>query len=158
MYNGQETLSGKYGEDSKLIFDFADQGGELLSLRYDLTVSLSSFICDIITSLRYFNLDCSQGTICTIRSNEQDQTDQALSYCSCLPSWSTLHDPWTLQGVLPMCECCALLLEHFYIIFVSIYRILISLEITILWYQMSSAWRSSVKFWLIWIWRNLSSR
>ena len=30
---------GKYGEDSKLIYDLADQGGELLSLRYDLTVS-----------------------------------------------------------------------------------------------------------------------
>ena len=38
----QDTLSGKYGEDSKLIFDFADQGGELLSLRYDLTVSLNT--------------------------------------------------------------------------------------------------------------------
>ena len=34
----QETLLGKYGEDSKLIYDLADQGGELLSLRYDLTV------------------------------------------------------------------------------------------------------------------------
>lgn len=40
MFNGQDTLGGKYGEDSKLIFDLADQGGELLSLRYDLTVSL----------------------------------------------------------------------------------------------------------------------
>ena len=37
----QETLMGKYGEDSKLIYDLADQGGELLSLRYDLTVSKS---------------------------------------------------------------------------------------------------------------------
>ena len=36
----QETLTGKYGEDSKLIYDLADQGGELLSLRYDLTVSI----------------------------------------------------------------------------------------------------------------------
>ncbi len=35
----QETLTGKYGEDSKLIYDLADQGGEILSLRYDLTVS-----------------------------------------------------------------------------------------------------------------------
>ena len=35
----QETLTGKYGEDSKLIYDLQDQGGELLSLRYDLTVS-----------------------------------------------------------------------------------------------------------------------
>ena len=36
----QETLTGKYGEDAKLIYDLKDQGGEMLSLRYDLTVSL----------------------------------------------------------------------------------------------------------------------
>lgn len=35
----QEILAGKYGEDSKLIYDLADQGGEECSLRYDLTVS-----------------------------------------------------------------------------------------------------------------------
>ena len=39
----QETLTGKYGEDSKLIYDLADQGGEIASLRYDLTVSF--FVC-----------------------------------------------------------------------------------------------------------------
>ena len=39
----QETLTGKYGEDSKLIYDLKDQGGELLSLRYDLTISFSLF-------------------------------------------------------------------------------------------------------------------
>ena len=31
-------LTGKYGEDSKLIYDLQDQGGELCALRYDLTV------------------------------------------------------------------------------------------------------------------------
>ena len=30
----------RYGEDTKLIYDLADQGGELLALRYDLTVLL----------------------------------------------------------------------------------------------------------------------
>ena len=39
VFELKETLMGKYGEDSKLIYDLADQGGELLSLRYDLTVS-----------------------------------------------------------------------------------------------------------------------
>lgn len=39
FFSSQETLTGKYGEDSKLIYDLKDQGGELLSLRYDLTVS-----------------------------------------------------------------------------------------------------------------------
>mmetsp|Transcript_15962 Transcript_15962/g.20971 ORF Transcript_15962/g.20971 Transcript_15962/m.20971 type:complete len:276 (-) Transcript_15962:193-1020(-) len=37
------TLTGKYGEDSKLIYDLADQGGEILALRYDLTVPFARF-------------------------------------------------------------------------------------------------------------------
>eukprot|EP01100_Stratorugosa_tubuloviscum_P009814 TRINITY_DN412_c0_g1_i1.p1 TRINITY_DN412_c0_g1~~TRINITY_DN412_c0_g1_i1.p1 ORF type:complete len:538 (+),score=279.13 TRINITY_DN412_c0_g1_i1:96-1709(+) len=40
----KETLTGKYGEDSKLIYDLDDQGGEICSLRYDLTVPLARFI------------------------------------------------------------------------------------------------------------------
>ncbi|NXY00572.1 SYHC protein, partial [Centropus bengalensis] len=36
VFELKETLTGKYGEDSKLIYDLKDQGGELLSLRYDL--------------------------------------------------------------------------------------------------------------------------
>lgn len=38
VFELKETLTGKYGEDSKLIYDLADQGGEICSLRYDLTV------------------------------------------------------------------------------------------------------------------------
>jgi histidyl-tRNA synthetase len=41
---GQEVLTGKYGEDSKLIYDLADQGGEILSLRYDLTVPFARYL------------------------------------------------------------------------------------------------------------------
>jgi histidyl-tRNA synthetase len=37
-------LSGKYGEDSKLIYDLQDQGGELCSLRYDLTVPFARWL------------------------------------------------------------------------------------------------------------------
>ena len=33
-----EVLKGNYGDDSKLIYNLADQCGEQLSLRYDLTV------------------------------------------------------------------------------------------------------------------------
>lgn len=40
----QEILSGKYGEDSKLIYDLQDQGGELCSLRYDLTVPFARYL------------------------------------------------------------------------------------------------------------------
>lgn len=45
---------GKYGEDQKLIYDLADQGGEQLSLRYDLTVSCASFL-SLNPHLWYYN-------------------------------------------------------------------------------------------------------
>ena len=48
----QETLTGKYGEDSKLIYDLADQGGEITSLRYDLTVSFVVYFT--LSSVWYF--------------------------------------------------------------------------------------------------------
>lgn len=38
VFERKDILSGKYGEDAKLIFDLADQGGEQLALRYDHTV------------------------------------------------------------------------------------------------------------------------
>lgn len=39
-----ETLAGKYGEDEKLIYHFADHGGREIGLRYDLTVPLARFV------------------------------------------------------------------------------------------------------------------
>lgn len=44
LFELKETLTGKYGEDSKLIFDLEDQGGELCSLRYDLTVPFARYV------------------------------------------------------------------------------------------------------------------
>ena len=44
VFELKEILSGKYGEDSKLIYDIADQGGELCSLRYDLTVPFARWL------------------------------------------------------------------------------------------------------------------
>ncbi|XP_065059389.1 histidine--tRNA ligase, cytoplasmic-like isoform X1 [Rhopilema esculentum] len=44
VFELKETLTGKYGEDSKLIYDLKDQGGELLSLRYDLTVPFARYV------------------------------------------------------------------------------------------------------------------
>ncbi|KAJ1615146.1 histidyl-tRNA synthetase [Cryptosporidium canis] len=44
VFELKDTLLGKYGEDSKLIYDLKDQGGEQLSLRYDLTVPLARYI------------------------------------------------------------------------------------------------------------------
>jgi histidyl-tRNA synthetase len=44
VFELKDTLMGKYGEDSKLIYDLADQGGEILSLRYDLTVPFARYL------------------------------------------------------------------------------------------------------------------
>lgn len=53
----KETLTGKYGEDSKLIYDLQDQGGELLSLRYDLTVPFARYLAqNKLTSIKRYHL------------------------------------------------------------------------------------------------------
>lgn len=44
VFELKDTLLGKYGEEGgKLIYDLKDQGGELLSLRYDLTVPFARY-------------------------------------------------------------------------------------------------------------------
>lgn len=53
----RETLVGKYGEDSKLIYDLADQGGELCSLRYDLTVPFARYVAmNGLTSFKRYQI------------------------------------------------------------------------------------------------------
>jgi histidyl-tRNA synthetase len=45
VFEDRQTLLGKYGEDGgKLVYDLADQGGGLLSLRYDLTVPFARYL------------------------------------------------------------------------------------------------------------------
>ncbi|OAT05937.1 histidyl-tRNA synthetase [Blastomyces gilchristii SLH14081] len=44
VFELRDILAGKYGEDSKLIYDLQDQGGELCSLRYDLTVPFARWL------------------------------------------------------------------------------------------------------------------
>ncbi|CAD8114236.1 unnamed protein product [Paramecium primaurelia] len=45
VFELREILMGKYGEvGGKLIYDLQDQGGEILSLRYDLTVPFARYI------------------------------------------------------------------------------------------------------------------
>ena len=43
VFELKDVLTGKYGEDSKLIYDLKDQGGEILALRYDLTVPFARY-------------------------------------------------------------------------------------------------------------------
>lgn len=53
----KETLTGKYGEDSKLIYDLKDQGGEILSLRYDLTVPFARYLAqNKITNMKRYQI------------------------------------------------------------------------------------------------------
>jgi histidyl-tRNA synthetase len=57
VFELKETLTGKYGEDSKLIYDLADQGGELLALRYDLTVPFARFLAvNAVGNIKRFHI------------------------------------------------------------------------------------------------------
>ncbi|KAJ2662702.1 Cytoplasmic and mitochondrial histidine tRNA synthetase [Coemansia sp. RSA 1200] len=44
VFELKEILMSKYGEDSKLIYDLKDQGGEECALRYDLTVPFARYL------------------------------------------------------------------------------------------------------------------
>ena len=56
VFELKEVLTGKYGEDSKLIYDLADQGGEILALRCTfIPVGLVGFQTEI--NYRYFRYD-----------------------------------------------------------------------------------------------------
>lgn len=57
VFELKETLTGKYGEDSKLIYDLDDQGGEKLSLRYDLTVPFARYVAmNKIQSIKRYHI------------------------------------------------------------------------------------------------------
>ncbi|XP_052758254.1 histidine--tRNA ligase, cytoplasmic isoform X2 [Galleria mellonella] len=57
VFELKDVLTGKYGEDSKLIYDLKDQGGEILSLRYDLTVPLARYLAmSKITMLKRYHI------------------------------------------------------------------------------------------------------
>nr|POF03635.1 histidine--trna ligase, cytoplasmic [Quercus suber] len=92
----RETLMGKYGEDSKLVYDLADQGGELCSLRYDLTVPFARYVAmngqyekmgpdfeivKILTEL----LDELQIGDYEIKLNHRKLLDGMLDICGVLP-------------------------------------------------------------------------
>jgi histidyl-tRNA synthetase len=57
VFERKEILTGKYGEDSKLIYDLADQGGEMLCLRYDLTVPFARYIASHgVTNIKRYHM------------------------------------------------------------------------------------------------------
>ncbi|GJQ71251.1 hypothetical protein Trydic_g18530, partial [Trypoxylus dichotomus] len=57
VFELKEVLMGKYGEDSKLIYDLEDQGGEILCLRYDLTVPFARYLAmNKITNIKRYHI------------------------------------------------------------------------------------------------------
>ncbi|XP_030512837.1 histidine--tRNA ligase, cytoplasmic-like [Rhodamnia argentea] len=53
----RETMMGKYGMDSRLICDLADQGGELCSLQYNLTIPFARYMAmNGLTSLKKYQI------------------------------------------------------------------------------------------------------
>ncbi|DBA86294.1 TPA: hypothetical protein ACH3X1_005790 [Trebouxia sp. C0004] len=92
VFELRETLMGKYGEDTKLIYDLADQGGEILSLRYDLTVPFARYVAQhAITNMKRYHIakvyrrDQPQMTKGRFREFYQCDLDIAGSYPSMVP-------------------------------------------------------------------------
>ncbi|KAI1318476.1 hypothetical protein F5Y16DRAFT_391909 [Xylariaceae sp. FL0255] len=57
VFELKDILAGKYGEDSKLIYELADQGGEDLALRYDLTVPFARYLAmNSIQSIKRYHI------------------------------------------------------------------------------------------------------
>ncbi|XP_042910834.1 histidine--tRNA ligase, cytoplasmic isoform X1 [Parasteatoda tepidariorum] len=57
IFELKDVLTGKYGEDSKLIYDLANQGGEIVSLRYDLTVPFARYLAmNKITNFKRYHI------------------------------------------------------------------------------------------------------
>ncbi|XP_021266515.1 histidine--tRNA ligase, cytoplasmic-like [Numida meleagris] len=53
----RETLMEKYGDNSRLIYELQDQGGELLALRYDLTVPFARYLAmNKITNIKRYHI------------------------------------------------------------------------------------------------------
>src|SRR4030042_6858698 len=48
-----DTLTGKYGEEERLIYKFTDRGDRNLALRYDLTVPLARFVATYQSKLKF---------------------------------------------------------------------------------------------------------
>nr|XP_033783335.1 histidine--tRNA ligase, cytoplasmic-like isoform X3 [Geotrypetes seraphini] len=57
VFERKETLAKKYGDEYKLIYNLEDQGGELLSLRYDLTVPFARYLAmNKITNFKCYHI------------------------------------------------------------------------------------------------------
>src|SRR5271169_4605975 len=90
VFELKDVLSGKYGEDSKLIYDLQDQGGELCSLRYDLTV------------LQLLETLLIVGAFCTLACDGQHRFRKTLSLGQGLPTRPTSCGKRSYERVFSM--------------------------------------------------------
>ena len=56
VFELKDTLTGKYSEDSKIIHDLVNQSGELLVLRYNLTVPFARFLVNSVGNIKRFHI------------------------------------------------------------------------------------------------------
>lgn len=109
VFELKEILTGKYGEDSKLIYDLADQGGELLCLRYDLTVPFARYLAmNTVGNIKRYHIakvyrrDNPQPTRGRFREFYQCDFDVAGNYTSMVPDAEVLTVVSEILSSLPI--------------------------------------------------------
>ncbi|RIB10325.1 histidyl-tRNA synthetase [Gigaspora rosea] len=105
VFELKEILSGKYGEDSKLIYDLDDQGGEKCSLRYDLTVPFARFLA--MNGSQYQNIKRYQIAKVYRRDQPAMTKGRMREFYQCDFDIAGVYDPMIADSevVKIMCEC-----------------------------------------------------
>ncbi|XP_063725008.1 histidine--tRNA ligase, cytoplasmic-like [Symsagittifera roscoffensis] len=102
VFELKEVLTGKYGEDSKLIYDLADQGGEILALRYDLTVPFARYCAmNKIKTIKRYHI----GKVYR-RDNPAMSRGRFREFYQC-----DFDIAGQYEGLLPDCECIKIVCE-----------------------------------------------
>ncbi|XP_011494003.1 PREDICTED: histidine--tRNA ligase, cytoplasmic isoform X2 [Ceratosolen solmsi marchali] len=102
IFELKDVLTGKYGEDSKLIYDLKDQGGEILALRYDLTVPFARYLAmNKITNIKRYHIAKVYR-----RDNPAMTKGRYREFCQCDFDIAGQYDP-----MLPDSECLRIIYE-----------------------------------------------
>ncbi|CAG8790032.1 13851_t:CDS:10, partial [Dentiscutata erythropus] len=124
VFELKEILSGKYGEDSKLIYDLDDQGGEKCSLRYDLTVPFARFLA--MNGSQYQNIKRYQIAKVYRRDQPAMTKGRMREFYQCDFDIAGVFDPMIADSevVKIMCECLTALDVGDYIVKINHRKIL----------------------------------
>ncbi|XP_053099410.1 histidine--tRNA ligase, cytoplasmic-like isoform X4 [Hemicordylus capensis] len=96
VFELKELLLDTYGEESKLVYDLKDQGGELLSLRYDLTVPFARYLAmNKITNFKRYHIAKVYR-----RDNPVMTKGRYREFCQCDFDIAGQYDP-----MIPDAEC-----------------------------------------------------